>query len=178
MPSKPRTPEQQTAERQQQRVRRTNDLVKNAAAIVEGERRCRANKSNGEPCPKFAIKGGMVCDSHGGRAPQVKARAQKRLLALVEPSIVRLNELIHQDGHLPTALGAIRTVLERAGDEAIGPLKKVAEQADMRPVINIGIKVGGIEKPLIRVGMQPQPDADIDADILEAEVVGDDNDPD
>lgn len=108
-------------------------------------------------CKKLAILGGVVCLSHGGTAKQVREKAGKRLNALVEPSLIRLGELIQQEEHPPTALGAIRTVLERAGDTAgaIGPLKKDVGEKDTRPVINIGIKVGGIEKPVVTVGMLP-----------------------
>lgn len=41
-------------------------------------RKCKANKVNGDPCPNWAMKGGMVCHAHGGKAPQVKARADVR----------------------------------------------------------------------------------------------------
>ena len=121
------------------------------------------------PCKNSAIRGGFVCTKHGGSAPQVRKKANKRLLAMVEPSIIRLEALIHQDEHMPTALGAIRTVLERAGSSApIGPLAKDTGDKDMRPIINIGIKVGGIDKPVVSVGMLPS--------VEEGEIVGDDSD--
>lgn len=44
---------------------------------------CKAHTSAGRPCRNSAIKGGAVCTMHGGRAPQVKAAAARRL-ALVE----------------------------------------------------------------------------------------------
>ena len=37
--------------------------------------RCKATSNKGEQCKRYAIKGGTVCRSHGGAAPQVKARA-------------------------------------------------------------------------------------------------------
>lgn len=39
---------------------------------------CSAVKKSGERCKRQAIKGGTVCNSHGGRAPQVKAMAAVR----------------------------------------------------------------------------------------------------
>lgn len=40
---------------------------------------CTANTSgSGNRCKKGAIKGGTVCATHGGSAPQVKAAAQRR----------------------------------------------------------------------------------------------------
>lgn len=42
--------------------------------------RCRAHRSrDGQPCRAWAIRGGYVCKSHGGRIPQVRARAEMRL---------------------------------------------------------------------------------------------------
>lgn len=42
-------------------------------------RPCAGTKTNGEPCPKYAMNGSTVCDSHGGKAPQVRAKAAERL---------------------------------------------------------------------------------------------------
>lgn len=41
--------------------------------------RCTATSRSGAPCKRQAIIGGTVCASHGGRAPQVKAAAARRL---------------------------------------------------------------------------------------------------
>lgn len=172
---KPKRQRQRTfgeKERVQQRIRRVRALVKDAPGVVDRpvpQRKCKAKTTAGKPCGKYAIKGGRVCQTHGGSAPQVKKAAAKRLLAMVEPALVELQELVMQNVHLPSKLGAIRTVLERGGDNAIGALKKQAETHDARPVINIGIKVGGIDKPIVSVGMLPPA-----ADVEEGEIVGDD----
>lgn len=42
-------------------------------------RRCVRVKLNGQPCEKPPIKGATVCASHGGSAPQVKAKAALRV---------------------------------------------------------------------------------------------------
>lgn len=42
--------------------------------------KCTARKSSGDPCKNWAIKGAKVCKNHGGRAPQVKAKAGVRIL--------------------------------------------------------------------------------------------------
>jgi len=47
-------------------------------------RRCTAKSRTG-PCKKAPIRGGMVCDRHGGRAPQVKRKAAERLADLIDP---------------------------------------------------------------------------------------------
>ena len=165
--------------RTQQRIRRVKALVKEAPSVCEPpdikQRRCKATNSQGNRCGRFAIKGGRVCATHGGSAPQVKKAAAKRLLAMVEPALVELQELVLQNGHLPSKLGAIRTVLERAGDVAIGALKQQVVDRDMRPQIVIGIKVGGVERPQVLIGMQPKQIADIadSEDSEEGELVGD-----
>jgi hypothetical protein len=41
-------------------------------------RRCRARRTNGEPCKAYAITGGFVCAAHGGSAPQVRHEARVR----------------------------------------------------------------------------------------------------
>ncbi len=39
--------------------------------------KCSSRRTNGEPCRAYAIDGGKVCSAHGGRAPQVKAKAAR-----------------------------------------------------------------------------------------------------
>ena len=41
--------------------------------------RCAAHKENGEQCRNSAMRGARVCGYHGGKAPQVKAAARRRL---------------------------------------------------------------------------------------------------
>jgi hypothetical protein len=43
--------------------------------------RCHAHRTNGQPCGAWSISGGYVCTAHGGRIGQVKAAAQRRLMA-------------------------------------------------------------------------------------------------
>lgn len=191
VPQKPRTLKKEIA--------KANQLVKQAAALQEGERKCKGRVKlradmtrrvgpdnpylrnpdgsvQSRPCRKVPIIGGSVCPNHGGKAPQVRKKADKRLLAMVEPSLVRLEALINQDEHMPTALGAIRTVLERAGSKApIGPLAKEAGDKDTRPVINILIKPGGLDKPVVAIGVQ-QPVTDLED--VEGEVIERDDESD
>ena len=41
--------------------------------------RCRGHRKNGARCTRWAIRGGFVCPTHGGRAPQVRRAARLRL---------------------------------------------------------------------------------------------------
>jgi hypothetical protein len=41
---------------------------------------CSARRTNGEACKNYAMAGATVCHAHGGRAPQVRAAAEYRLM--------------------------------------------------------------------------------------------------
>lgn len=41
--------------------------------------KCSSRRTDGQPCGNWPIKGGTVCGSHGGKAPQVKAKARERI---------------------------------------------------------------------------------------------------
>jgi hypothetical protein len=42
-------------------------------------RKCSAHRRDGRPCTQYAVNGALVCATHGGAAPQVKAAAAHRL---------------------------------------------------------------------------------------------------
>ncbi len=78
-------------------------------------RACTAKRTNGEPCKKPAIKGGTVCQTHGGSAPQVRRKAALRLLELVDPAIAVLaREMVNADKSADRQRAA-NSVLDRAG---------------------------------------------------------------
>lgn len=81
------------------------------------ERRCTATvRSTGERCKRAAIKGGTVCTSHGGAAPQVRKKARDRLLELVDPAINELAKLLNRDDVDDSVrLRAITSLLDRVG---------------------------------------------------------------
>ncbi|HEY9521904.1 MAG TPA: hypothetical protein VIR33_01590 [Thermopolyspora sp.] len=54
--------------------------------------KCKARKTNGDPCGNYAINGGTVCHAHGGRTRQVKAKAAARAAeAKVRAQLARLD---------------------------------------------------------------------------------------
>jgi hypothetical protein len=78
-------------------------------------RRCTAHSSQtGERCKRSAIKGGTVCASHGGRAPQVKKSAKERLAELIEPALAGLHKAL-QSNDLGSIVKASQIVLDRTG---------------------------------------------------------------
>ncbi|UMG92839.1 hypothetical protein [Nocardioides sp. TF02-7] len=79
-------------------------------------RQCSARRTNGEPCRNSAIRGGTVCARHGGSAPQVRAKANQRLVEMVLPAMRELHRILDSktatDGD---KLRAIHMVLQRTG---------------------------------------------------------------
>lgn len=77
-------------------------------------RLCSAHRTNGDPCKRSPINGGTVCIMHGGKAPQVVAKAEERIRDMVDPALNRLLKLIDDDLS-GVALAAVKDVLDRAG---------------------------------------------------------------
>lgn len=88
------------------------------------ERRCTATvRSTGERCKRAAIKGGTVCTSHGGKAPQVQKKARERLAELVDPFIGELRRIVlESDADDSVKLRGIVALLDRTG---YGPGAKI-----------------------------------------------------
>ena len=80
---------------------------------MAGGQLCIAHSRSGAKCKQPAIMGGTVCRYHGGKAPQVIASAQARLLAIQFPAIARLATLVEQTDYPSTAYQASRDVLDR-----------------------------------------------------------------
>lgn len=77
---------------------------------------CTAKKRNGKPCGLPPIKGGTVCHKHGGSAPQVRAKANERLRAMVLPALAELRKIIDSPAATDAdKLRAIQMVLQRTG---------------------------------------------------------------
>jgi len=83
---------------------------------MDDDRRCVAHRKNGDRCKLAAIRGGTVCAKHGGSAPQVRAKAQLRIMEAADPAAAKLVQLM-QDKKVPPAvqLAAAKDLLDRAG---------------------------------------------------------------
>ena len=109
------------------------------------------NHGEKRPCRNWAIKGGRVCRYHGGAAPQVKAAAQKRLNELLMPAIERLGEIADQSEHLPSALGAVNTIINHTKGK---PGEAKGNKGKKGPTIIVGIGLGGLPASAITVQVQ------------------------
>lgn len=79
------------------------------------KQRCTARVSSGDrQCNRWAINGGLVCATHGGRAPQVKRSAKERLGDLIEPALAGLRKALMSDD-LSSIVKASQIVLDRTG---------------------------------------------------------------
>ena len=77
--------------------------------------KCQARISEGSrQCERWAINGGSVCATHGGRAPQVKRSAKERLEELVDPAIIGLRRAI-KSNDIGASVRASQIVLDRTG---------------------------------------------------------------
>jgi len=91
--------------------------------------RCTGHSSRtGEPCQAWPVRGAKVCVAHGGRAPQVKAAAERNLAAAaVSRELARLNLPPVEDPLTELARVAAEVV---AWKDAIGA--KVNELTELR----------------------------------------------
>lgn len=86
------------------------------------------SKRRAAPCSNWAIPGGKVCDDHGGRAPHVKAAAERNVAQAaaaqavvtyglpvdVTPIEALLEEIRHTAGHVEWLRARIREIDEEA----------------------------------------------------------------
>ena len=80
--------------------------------------RCAAtSKGTGQRCQLPAIKGATVCRSHGGNAPQVRAKAEFRVMeayrALQPKAVAVVETLLGRDEYPTVQIAAVREVMDR-----------------------------------------------------------------
>ncbi len=94
--------------------------------------RCTAKaNSTGKNCRRRAIKGGRVCQVHGGAAPQVKRKARERFNDLVDPAINLLAVVINNDKMpAPSRVTAAKDILDRAGYKPVEQIHDVTQESE------------------------------------------------
>lgn len=84
--------------------------------LMHGKTLCTARRRNGTPCGNAPMGGTNVCRMHGGAAPQVRRRAQQRILEASDKAAARLVAMMQDDNIAPAIqLAAARDLLDRAG---------------------------------------------------------------
>ena len=69
--------------------------------------RCTAkSKTTGKQCRNTPIPGGTVCVSHGGSIPAVKAAAQRKMIALIDPALAVLYRAMVECDEWPSRIRA------------------------------------------------------------------------
>jgi hypothetical protein len=78
--------------------------------------RCNATRPNGSRCKREAEAGSLVCDQHGGAAPQVRRRAAERLIMTADQAAQMLVKMM-EDREVPFGVRAkiAQDLLDRAG---------------------------------------------------------------
>lgn len=83
--------------------------------------RCTAVKRDGGPCGRWALRGGTVCQVHGGKLPSVKKAARdnveaarESILGLVPKAVRRLEDMMEAESE-SVVLAAVKEVLGQAG---------------------------------------------------------------
>lgn len=94
-----------------------NTLSSGERPEVPPERLCHAvTTGTKQPCKVAAIKGGTVCVYHGGRAPQVREAAQRRLLEMVDLALKQqMVLLLKADTPDAVKLKLTDSILDRVG---------------------------------------------------------------
>jgi hypothetical protein len=78
--------------------------------------RCNGTRPNGGRCKREAEDGAVVCDQHGGAAPQVRRRAAERLIMTADRAAENLVRMM-EDTEVPFGVRAkiAQDLLDRAG---------------------------------------------------------------
>lgn len=130
--------------------------------------KCTGHNARGLPCGNKPIRGGSVCSTHGGSAPQVRAKAEERLLHRravleaetlglpreIDPHTALLEEL-HRTAGAVQWLGAVVADLERgkvAGDSVY--VRLYADERDRLVKVAKTCVDVGIEERRVRLAEQ------------------------
>ena len=91
-------------------------------------------------CKRWAMRGQSVCRSHGGGAPQARAKAEKALAlaeahlrGLAGPAVATLEDLVTNASSEAVRLGAARDLADRALGKATERIQVAAAITVVRP---------------------------------------------
>lgn len=107
-------------------------------------RRCIAHKKSGEQCRRHARCGANVCDFHGGKAPQVKAKARQRLDEAADRMARELLGIATSAESESVRLAAVKDALDRAGLGAKQALELSAKPLEPWEEVLRGVVFDGI----------------------------------
>ena len=112
--------------------------------------RCNATRPNGSRCKREAEDGAVVCDQHGGAAPQVRRRAAERLIMTADQAAQMLVRMM-EDTEVPFGVRAkiAQDLLDRAGLAAT----QVIRSSRRRTTQSCGSS-RGVQRPE-QLGVQP-----------------------
>jgi hypothetical protein len=96
--------------------RRVSHSESRWAQLPETVIRCNGTRQSGKRCRREAIEGSVVCEIHGGLAPQVRRRAAERVLLTADEAIQVIKSFI-SDPTVPAGvrLKAAQDLADRAG---------------------------------------------------------------
>lgn len=140
-------------------------------------RRCRAHRRNGAQCAKVAMEAQTVCGTHGGRAPQAKAKARRRIDEAADRMAARLLGFAENE-NVPAyvALQAVESALDRAGLSAKTALEVTVGREPWEEVMGDVMQITRAQHEAMKRGEPlPAPTALPPADlaIVDAEIVED-----
>jgi hypothetical protein len=142
--------------------------------------RCNATRPNGSRCKREAEDGAVVCDQHGGAAPQVRRRAAERLIMTADQAVELLIKWMH-DEEVPYGVRAkiAQDIADRAGLAATQIHQIVSSPED--PVLRFFADIGpsdivitpppGSPQSAIQTWVDDGTDDAAPEEILEAEIV-------
>lgn len=142
-------------------------------------RRCVAHKKDGEQCRRWAIRGGVVCQYHGGSAPQVLAKARENMALAADHNRSNVQRLADAAESEQVRLQASNSLIDRVLGRAtttveIGPKEQAPWEELLGDVAHItraqheAMKRG---EPMPPAPANPRALPPADADIVDAEVV-------
>jgi hypothetical protein len=96
--------------------KRESNAARRARRGVSDPPKCKARRRDGTPCGAYAVKGTTVCRMHGGAAPQVREKANRRLFEMVMPAMRELRRIVESKTATDAdKLRAVSMVLNRTG---------------------------------------------------------------